>query len=82
MMHPGGWGSWAFEVDSFDTGSGEMKFAKGGFQVRKRDSGSIVQCIVYECMKGGFQVRTRDSGSKCSHCALWRVIVDSLPPIL
>jgi hypothetical protein len=39
MMHPGGWGSWAFAVGEYD-GSDRMDFAKGGFQEARGSSGT------------------------------------------
>ncbi|CAK0871805.1 unnamed protein product [Prorocentrum cordatum] len=32
MMHPDGWGSWAFEVSSHDAGEGTLSFGRGGWQ--------------------------------------------------
>lgn len=39
MMHPAGWGSWAFEVSAFD-GSDVMTFGKGGNQEARGGSGT------------------------------------------
>lgn len=38
MMHPAGWGSWAFEVGSY--ADGQMDFSTGGFQEARGNSGT------------------------------------------
>jgi hypothetical protein len=39
MMHPAGWGSWAFQVGSHDSTLNTLTFSKGGFQEARGNAG-------------------------------------------
>ena len=39
MLHPAGWGGWAFEVESIGNGGKTMNFSKGGNQEARGNSG-------------------------------------------
>jgi len=39
MLHPAGWGGWAFEVESYDAATDVMTFSKGGDQEARGNAG-------------------------------------------